>query len=171
MGAIAAVDLPKLLLTFAGVPADEVERYGRCLYRRLYLDNDRYGVRQCHDGQLLIFHARQFDHAFFTTTDRFCHPERKDQLRKSSIERIHWIGPLASGCVEESACYEVPSPTGRQKPPNRLYAVYPHPFVVWLEPRKAVGWKFASAYACSMEEIRKYTRGGRTVWKWKKPCD
>jgi hypothetical protein len=44
--------------------------------------------------------------------------------------------------------------------------VFETPFVVWLEPRKADGWKFSTAYPLSIEEIRKYQRGGRTVWKY-----
>jgi hypothetical protein len=149
----------------------ELERRARELYREIYLDNDSFGVRHTHDCQLLIFHARQFDHAFFTTSDRLCHPERKDVLRPGSIERVRWIAPLVSGSVEQSACFEVPGPTGRIRPPNRLYAVFKDPFVVWLEPRKDDGWKFSSAYPCTIQDIHRYTRGGKTVWKWKKPRD
>jgi hypothetical protein len=140
---------------------------GRNLYGDLYLPQGGYGVYATHDGEPLIFHARQFEHAFFTTSDKLCFPERKDVLRRGSIERIRWILPLLSGKVCGSACFEVPSPTGRRRPPNRLYAVYAQPFVVWLEPRQNGGWRFSSAYPLSIEEIHKYSRGGRTVCKWK----
>lgn len=163
--------LHELLLNIDGMDSCALEQLGRSLYQELYLDNERFGIRQAHDGELLMFHASQFDHAFFTSSDRWCHPERKDVLRPASIERIRWIAPIVSGIIDGSACYEVPSLTGRVRPPNRLYATFRHPFVIWLEPRRDGGWKFASAYPCSIEEIHKYTRGGRTVWKWKRPRD
>jgi hypothetical protein len=71
-----------------------------------------------------------------------------------------------NGRVPGSACFEVPSPTGRYRPPNRVYAIFETPYVVWLEPRKDSGWKFKSAYPLSIEDIRKYTSRGRTVWKY-----
>jgi hypothetical protein len=144
-----------------------MEQLGRRLYSEIYLTSGHYGLHRTHDGQLLVFHGRTFDHAFYTTSDRLCHPERKDVLRKGSVERIRWIGQLIAGLVPGSACFEVPSPTGRIRPPNRFYAVFTTPFVVWLEPRKTGGWNFATAYPLSIEDIRKYQRGGRTVWKWK----
>jgi hypothetical protein len=136
----------------------------------LHLTHEGYGLHQTHDAETLMFHARQFEHAFFTTSDRYCAPERKDVLRRGSIERIRWIMPLLQGQVCGSACFEVPSPTGRRKPPNRLYASYARPFVVWLEPRRDEGWKFSSAYPLSIEEIHRYSRGGRTVCRWKEKC-
>ncbi len=168
---ICATELQNLLIGIDHLDATELERIGRKLYRELYLDNDHNGVRRTHDCNLLMFYADQFDHAFFTSSDRLCHPDRKDILRPGSIERIRWIGPVVSGVVEGSACFAVPSPTGRYAPPNRIYASYQHPFVVWLEPRKAGGWKFSSAYPCSVKEIHEYTRRGSTVWKWKRPRD
>lgn len=168
--ATCAPELQDLLLDIGGMSAAELEQRGRAVYGELYLDAGGYGVRRTHDCQLLMFHARQFDHAFFTSSDRWSHPERKDKLRPGSIERIRWIAPIVGGAIEESACFEVPGPTGRRRPPNRLYASFRHPFVIWLEPRKDEGWKFASAYPCSIEEIHKYMRGGRTVWRWRPGC-
>jgi hypothetical protein len=155
------------MVSLDGLSPTEIEALGRQLYARQFLNYGHYGIHTTHDGDTLIFHKSQFDHAFFTTSDKICHPERKDVVRRASIERILWIQRLVSGKVPGSACFEVPSPTGRRRPPNRLYAVYTRPFVVWLEPRKDSGWKFSSAYPLSIEEIRKYSIGGRTVWKWK----
>jgi len=160
-------ELDQLLVICDSLCAEELERIGRDLYRELYLPSGHYGVHQTHDGQILMFHAETFDHAFYTTSDRIVYPERKDVLRKGSIERIRWIRPLVAGQVPRSACFEVPSPTGRTRPPNRFYAIYATPYVVWLEPRRSGGWKFRTAYPTSIEEIHKYSRGGRTVWKWK----
>jgi hypothetical protein len=162
-----ALDLNSLLVELRDINTEAVEGVARTLYRSLYLTSEKFGVHRTHDDQVLIFHADAFEHAFFTSSDHLCHPERKDMLRKGSIERIRWIGVLVKGLVPGSACFEVPSPTGRYRPPNRLYAVFETPFVVWLEPRKDSGWKFKSAYPLSIEDIRKYTRSGRTVWKWK----
>jgi hypothetical protein len=163
----ASIHLKSLLVDLTGLALDEIERLGRQLYAQLYLTHGHYGIHQTHDGQPLIFHERQFEHAFFTTSDYRCHPDRKDVLRPVSIARIHWIGQLVSGFVPGSACFHIPSPRETGRPPKRLYAVFETPFVVWLEPRKEIGWKFSSAYPLSIEEIRKYSRGGSTVWKWK----
>ena len=146
-------DLRCLLLDLAGIEASALEEFARRLYQDLYLNRGKFGLHSTHDSQVLIFHCDAFEHAFFTTSDRIRHPERKDVIRAGSIERIRWIGPLVSGAVPGSACFEVPSPSGR--------------YVVWLEPRRESGWKFKSAYPLSIEDIRKYTSRGRTVWKWK----
>lgn len=159
--------LSDLLVSIEGMDLEAMAIMGRDLYRELYLHQGHFGLHETHDRQVLIFHADRFDHAFYTTSDRICHPERKDVLRQGSIARIRWIAELVAGRVPGSACFEVPSPTGRCRPPNRLYAVYETPYVVWLEPRMRGGWKFATAYPLSIEEIRKYSTGGRTVWKWK----
>jgi hypothetical protein len=164
---VTARDLEKLLVSLQGTADDALEDLARSLYRDSYLNKERFGVHRTHDDQVVIFHADAFEHAFFTTSDHLCHPDRKDILRKGSIERIHWIGPLVRGEVVDSACFEVPSPTGRYRPPNRLYVVVEPAYIVWLEPRKDSGWKFKSAYQPSIDDIHKYTRGGRTVWKWK----
>jgi hypothetical protein len=162
-----ACDLKGLMVGFSGLSVQAVEQLARELYKSLYLNKGKFGVHQTHDNQLLLFHSDAFDHAFYTTSDSLCHPERKDMLRLGSVERIRWIGPLISGLVRGSACFEVPSPTGRYRPPNRLYAVFETPFVVWLEPRRGAGWKFRTAYPLSIEDLRRYTSCGRTVWKWK----
>jgi hypothetical protein len=160
-------DLRNILVSLEGMTVEQIDEYARHLYRQAYLNKGHVGIHKTHDDQLLVFHARTFEHAFYTTSDRYDHPERKDVLRRGSVERIHWIGKLVAGEVRGSACFEVPSPTGRIRPPNRFYAVFETPFVVWLEPRREGEWNFASAYPLSIEEIRKYQRGGRTVWKWK----
>ena len=162
-------DLKALLVDLAGLDNREIEELGRKLYLDLYLTHGHYGLHETHDGETLVFHARQFEHAFYASSDYRCHPDRKDILRPSSIERIHWIGQLVCGNVPGSACFKIPSARETGRPPKRLYAVYETPYVVWLEPRSHGGWKFSSAYPLSIEEIRAYTRGGSTVWKKKNP--
>lgn len=160
-------DLNSLLVRLADLNQGAIEQMGRDLYRDLYLNKGEFGVHQTHDNQVIIFHGDAFEHAFYTSSDWRCHPERKDILRTSSIERIRWIGYLISGQVPGSACFEVPSKTGRYHPPNRVYAFFDDPYVVWLEPRKAGGWKFRTAYPIIGTQIHSCTRGGRTVWRWK----
>lgn len=112
---------------------------GRRLYAEIYLNRGYFGLHRTHDGDLLLYHKQQFEHAFYTTSDRWGHPDRKDVLRVVSVQRIRWIDALVRGQVVGSACFHVPSPTGRIRPPNRLYAIYATPFVVWLEPRRESG--------------------------------
>ena len=161
-------DLKSLLVDLSGLTIEEREARGRELYAELYLNRGHFGLHRTHDDEMLIFHQRQFDHAFFTTSDRYCHPDNKDVLRPVSVERIRWIGELVAGRVPNSACFSVPSERHSSRPPKRLYAIFENPFVVWLEPRQDDGWKFSTAYPLSIEEIRAYTRGGSTIWKYKK---
>src|SRR6267142_2806182 len=120
-------NLEHLLVDLKALDHTQIQDLGRNLYAELYLNRGHFGIHRTHDNAVLIFHKNQFDHAFFTTSDRMVHPERKDVLRKASVERIRWIEPVVTGRIVGSACFEVPSPTGRNKPPNRLYAVYSTP--------------------------------------------
>src|ERR1035438_934190 len=159
-----ACDLSTLLICLDALTPEQIEKHGRDLYAELYLNHGHFGLHETHDGETLVFHARQFEHAFYTTSDYRVHPDRKDILRPSSIQRIHWIGRLVSGQVPGSACFLIPSQPATRRPPKRLYAAFSHPYVVWLEPRSDSGWKFSTAYPLSIEEIHNYTRGGRTIW-------
>jgi hypothetical protein len=168
---MSTCDLKSLLVNLDGINVAAIEEKARVLYVELYLNKGRVGVHATHDGEDLIFHHDAFDHAFFTSSDWRCFPERKDVLRVGSIERIHWIGELVRGNIPGSACFEVPSPTGRYRPPNRVYVIFETPdkipFVVWLEPRKNGGWKFKTAYPVVGSQVHACTKGGRTVWRWK----
>lgn len=165
---MAIDNLNDLLLNLYGMSNASMEELGRDLYSRVYLNQGHFGLHKTHDGELLIYFQSQFEHAFFTTSDRRYFKEGKDILRPPSIARIHWIGEVVAGNVRGSACYAVPSTIHPDRPPKRLYAVYKTPFVVWLEPRfDGDGWKFSSAYPVSIEDIRKYTRNCKVVWKWK----
>jgi hypothetical protein len=90
-------DLFDLMVSLDGLSPAEIEARGRELYSRQYLNHGHYGIHATHDGETLVFHKSQFDHAFFTTSDRICLPERKDIVRRASIERILWIEQLVSG--------------------------------------------------------------------------
>lgn len=161
-----AADLVNLLEEVSGLSGDALYDRGFSIYRELYLTKGRVGVEQTHDSQILLFHADRFEHAFHTTSDRLCSPDRKDILDVNRVARIRWIRPVVTGRVARTGCFEVPSPTGRLRPPNRLYVVEPELYVVWLEPRTSGGWKFSSAYPATRDCVARYKRGGRTVGRW-----
>lgn len=159
-------ELAALLEDVSGLSSDALFEKGRSLYRELYLKKGRVGEATTHDGQVLLFYEDRYEHAFQTTSDRICAPERKDTVDAKRIARIRWILPIISGLVAETACFEVPSPAGRSRPPNRLYVLEPELYVLWLEPRTSGGWKFSTAYPTIRERIERYKRGGRTVSRW-----
>ncbi len=163
---MSGVELQALLEDVSGLAEEQLKERGFRLYRELYLNRGRFGVHQAHDAQTLLFHEDRFDHGFRTSSDRLVAPERKDLLDPGRIARIRWIGPVVRGEVAGTACFEVPSPTGRSMPPNRLYVLYAEFYVVWLEPRTRGGWKFSSAYPATREQVNWYQRGGRTVGRW-----
>src|SRR5689334_12083019 len=104
------LSLEHLMVSTVGLDGAAIEVQARNLYSSLYLNRGHVGVHHTHDDAVVIFHQSQFEHAFFTTSDKLCHPERKDCLRTGSVERIKWIAPLVAGRVTGSACFEVPSP-------------------------------------------------------------
>ena len=73
-------DLANLLEDVSGLSGDDLFEKGFSLYSDLYLTKGRIGVEQTHDGQVLIFHEDRFEHAFQTTSDKLCSPERKDTV-------------------------------------------------------------------------------------------
>jgi hypothetical protein len=160
-------ELVELLEDVSGLSGGDLFEKGFSIYRDLYLAKGRVvGVEKTHDGHILLFHEDRFEHAFQTTSDRLCSPDRKDIVDAKRIARIRWIRPVVTGQVTSTACFEVPSPTGRSRPPNRLYVVESELYVVWLEPRTSGGWKFSSAYPATRDGVERYKRGGRTVGRW-----
>jgi hypothetical protein len=161
------MNLRELLIDLSAVTDAELEKKGRELYRTYCLDNDRFGVRLCHDGQKAIFHATRFSHAFYDKPSRWSYVKSRDLPDESRLERVRWIGEVVGGKAPDSECWEVPGPDGRRRPPNRLYLVWPENYVVWLEPRTEGGWKFSTAYVKTTGRIRDYCRGGSKVWAYK----
>jgi len=160
------VDLNAIILDFSAVPDEELDPQGQAAYRFHYLNRGKYGIHTSHDGEEVIFHEDQFGHAFFDKPDKKSLIKRRDLPDERRLERMRWIGPLIRGEVAGSECWHVPSPTGRRRPPNRLYIAWNQLYVVWLEPRQLGGWKFSSAYdVVSARYIReKYCRGGGKIW-------
>lgn len=159
---VSKLDLNSLLLPLHGLTLQEKEAVGRDLYAKLYLTSQVFGIHGLHDGQEVIFHVRQFDHAFFTSPDLRNYPNRKDKLDEHRVERVRWIAELISGRVGGSACWEVGSRSGRPGLPNRLYVVYSPGYVVWLEPRTRAGvnWSFSSDYSAPPAYLREITKTG-----------
>jgi hypothetical protein len=160
------MNLDELIMDFSAVPDAELETKGRDAYKLHYLNQEKFGVHTCHDGEEVIFHEDQFGHAFFDKPDKWSLTKSQDLPDEMRLARMRWIGPLIRGEVAGSECWHVPSPTGRRRPPNRLYIAWNQIYVVWLEPKQLGGWKFSSAYdVVSAKYIReKYCRGGGKIW-------
>ncbi|MBI3683702.1 MAG: hypothetical protein HY235_25285 [Acidobacteria bacterium] len=153
------------MLDLTGLTDAEIERLGRRRFNELYINLRDCGVLGAHDASDVVIWRERFDHAFFTTTDPISHRDRKDLLAVDRIQRVAWIGPVIQGLVDNTQCWEVPSPTGRVRPPNRLYIASPQFYVVWLEPRISGGWRFSSAYPAAAQTISGYVRRGTMIWR------
>jgi hypothetical protein len=165
------MNLQEVLLDFSQVRDDDLAANGEQAYRENYLNRGKFGVHTCHDGGEVIFHEDRFGHAFFDKPNRWSLTKSRDIPDESRLERMRWIGALIRGEVANSECWEVPSPTGRRRAPNRLYIIWEEKYVVWLEPRQNGGWKFSTAYVKTRGTIRDYCRGGGKIWAKKPPRD
>src|SRR6266702_4615550 len=116
--------LHELLIDLSTVSDEQLDAKGRELYREYCLDNDKFGIRTCHDGQKVVFHADRFSHAFYDKPDRWSYVKSKDLPDESRLERIRWITEVIAGNVPGSECWQVPGPGGRRRPPNRVYLVW-----------------------------------------------
>lgn len=165
-------DLHALLLDLAGLSPAEIERLGRETYAAHYLLEGRPRRLPTHDGQDVIFYPDRFEHAFFTSSDRASHPERKDRIALERIERILWIKEVIAGNVAGSACWEVSEQRGGRGE-RREYAILSECYVVWLVARGDGGYRFETAYPAMHQDLSRYARQGRRIWRSKieKPRD
>lgn len=162
------MNLQELLIDFSTVSDEELAASGYAAYKLHYLQNEKFGILNGHDGASVVFHEDRFGHAFYDKPDKWSLTKSRELPDESRLERMRWIGPLIRGEVPGSECWEVPSPTGRRRPPNRLYVIWDEKYVVWLEPRQNGGWKFSSAYVVNRGAVRDYFRGGGKIWSGKK---
>ncbi len=162
------MNLQELLIDFSAVPDEELAARGYAAYKKHYLQQEKFGIFNAHDGTAVVFHEDRFNHAFYDKPDKWSLTKSHELPDESRLERIPWIGPLIRGEVPGAECWEVPSPTGRRRPPNRLYVIWEEKYVTWLEPRQNGGWKFSSAYVVTHGSIRDYCRGGGKIWPEKK---
>ena len=114
------LNLDDLLVCTDGLEIAEIERTARRRYREIYVTSGRYGVFETHDGESVYFWEDRFDHAFFTSSDRVRHPDKKDKLDIERVKRLRWINEIIAGRIPQTACWLTPSPSGGGRPLNRL---------------------------------------------------
>ena len=102
-----ATDLQSLLMNLNGLDDARVERLGRAEFRRLYVPNGGRGTLRACDGSEVVFFEDRFDHAFFTTTDRYRRPYAKNIVSRDRIARVAWIGPVLRGEAANTQCWEL----------------------------------------------------------------
>lgn len=157
-----SVNLDAILLPTDGLEDAQIESSARSIYSSTFLGGNKVGTSQCHDGSRVLFFADQFDHAFYTSSNRSRYPDKKDIIALERVQRINWIKPVIEGKVTKTACYQFfDYNTKRTK---RFYLVPEYFYVVWLEPRMAGGWKFATAYKATIDNLRRYCKGGVKIW-------
>lgn len=160
-----SIDLNALMLDLTGLTDQEAEERGRAEYRRLYARGDGCCTLTAYDGLEVMFFEDRFDHAFFTTSDRYRKADAKDILARDRVERIAWIGPILRGEVAHTQCWESAPTFGRDPRRNRLCIASSELYTIWLEPLKSGAWKFSTAYVVLGCQASEYKRGRRCVWK------
>ena len=163
---LTQADLEALLLDIEALDSDQLLKEGMRLYRKLYLNKGHVGIHETHDGQALLFYEEQFEHAFWSSPDRWSSPYSKVRAAKERIARIKWIGHLLAGQVDGSCCFQGSGIGRPARHENRLYVIHHLSYVVWLEPRIAGGWKFYSGYPATRELVNRYQRGRRLIARW-----
>lgn len=159
------IDLNALLLNLTGLTDLDAEALGRAEYRRLYARGGGRSSLKAYDGVEVVFFDDRFDHAFFSTTDRYRKPGAKDLIARDRVERIAWIGPILRGEVANTQCWESSPLPGADPRKNRLCIASSDLYVVWLEPLRSGIWKFSTAYVARAAQATEYKRGRRCVWK------
>ena len=158
-------ELLALRADFTGMDDTQAEQEGRRLYRTLYLDGGGpFGIRKVHDAAEVIFHMRGqygFEHGFFTSSDLIGHPERKDVLDFSRLERMPWIGPVIAGEVQGVEYRKESFFRAGKRLYRRLYILPQEGYVVWVQPQAKGDWAFATAYRPTVARLADYRR--RTV--------
>ncbi|HKQ34472.1 MAG TPA: hypothetical protein VJT11_04115 [Nitrospiraceae bacterium] len=139
-----------------------MKNIARSVYSYTYLDGKKVGKSTCHDGALVLFHEDQFDHAFYTSSNRGRYPNKKDIIDRERIKRMRWIKPVIEGSVTKTICYKVVDYESKRE--RRLYVVPERMYVVWLEARSDEGWKFSTAYVATAEDLRRYCKGQKKEW-------
>ena len=159
-----ATDLQSLLMNLNGLDDARVERLGRAEFRRLYVPNGGRGTLRACDGSEVVFFEDRFDHAFFTTTDRYRRPYAKNIVSRDRIARVAWIGPVLRGEAANTQCWETCRGAGDTRI-QRLCVASAELYVVWLEARRDGGWRFTTAYVARAAQTSGYAQGKRIVWR------
>ena len=166
---LAPVNLADLRLDLAALTDAEAEAEGEKWFQREYITRaGRSGVLAAHDGVEVKFFAERYHHAFHTSQNRAREAYAKNKVALERIERIRWIKPIIEGRVAGIECWDVPLKVPEEGircfPGKRAYVSWEHGFIIWLEPLRAGGFKFSSAYVLPPAEISRYTNRARNLW-------
>lgn len=153
------LNLNDLLIDISQVADENLEEFAQNLYRELYITDETFGLHQCHDGELVKFWDSRFKHAFFNTIDYRLSSEKKI-VDKRRVERMKWIGALIGGNAIGSQCWLI-----QKERRQRCYMINAKNFVVWLEPLDGGGWWFSTIYTPDTNQMYRYTRGNKLIWK------
>lgn len=159
------MNLRGLLINVSGLNQSELAALASSEYKQNYTGENDYGILVTHDGHEVFFWHDRPEHAFRTSISSYNYGIKKEQYCSERISRLKWIGPVISGNIPGTSCYEIPDVPGQQ----RLYTVGPELYVVWLERRLKGGWKFSSAYTTSANIMRNYAAKGKRIWRWSPP--
>lgn len=163
------VDLNALILELPELAEPELAKFGEAHYRERFLNfNERSGALTAHDGTTVKFFADRYHHAFHTSHDRARYAHAKDSVAAVRIARISWIRPIIEGRAASTECWEVPLKVPEEGlrcfPGKRAYVSWTLGYIVWLEPLRAGGFKFSSAYPVPRGEIQSYLKRARRIW-------
>ncbi len=113
-----------------------------------------------------MFFEDRFEHAFFTTSDRYRHEFAKDVLARDRVACVRWIGPILRGEVPNTQCWESLKCSGIERK-KRLCIASAELYVIWLDARSDGSWRFSTAYVARAEQARNYAFGKRLCGRFK----
>ena len=158
------VDLTSLLLDLSGLDDAQAQKLGRAEFKALYVPGGSRGVLTAYDGSEVVFFEDRFEHAFFTTSDRYRHEFAKNVLDRNRVARVRWIGPILRGEVTNTQCWESLRSPGQDQM-RRLCIASAELYVIWLDAGSGGNWRFSTAYVARAAQARTYAFGKRIVWK------
>lgn len=65
------MNLQELLIDFSAVPDAELAAKGYAAYKQHYLQQEKFGILNAHDGAVVVFHEDRFRHAFYDKPDKW----------------------------------------------------------------------------------------------------
>lgn len=159
------VDLNSLLLSFDGLSSEAAFEEGRKIYMEIFAVRGSRGRLFMEDGAEIVFYADRYDHAFRTSSDRARRAYSKSEVAIPRIERIRWIREILEGRVPNTECRHVPNESQKWEPPKHVVLAWDYSYIIWLNGLRDGAWRFSSAYPSTTEDMRRYTKISKTVWK------
>jgi hypothetical protein len=165
----APVNPTALLWDISSLDDTAAKAEGERLYRMTFIrPRANCGDLVAHDGVVVRFFADRFHHAFHSSSNRARHAYAKDKVARERLERMAWIRPILEGKMSQIECWEVPLKVPEEGircfPGKRLYASWNLGYVIWLEPLRAGGFKFSTAYPAPPAEIGRYIERARMIY-------